>query len=414
MTDDVKVGGTKRKRNDEVFYEEEMRIRKDLFRNVMKQVYMDSKNFQNYHPLDNVSIGLRQKLITSLGWWTRLPPPRYSVPYYDEFAKRTTPMTYEISRDMFQNVFVPQMAKFSQLCYDANFSKAYYNIFEKTVAQMIDLILVSPMPPQEKNALFSLYHNYTFPTSCSAFRRLPLRASAPPTSIRTGTLTSLARCKTLKDAKFPDLGFGVANVVSNNIYTRTPEEQEAAKSSLPQVFDEKEVFEFLRNTDNNRGFITDFRLFDDDDGSSHAISPLVFLKKGAKPIVVVVNAWHFPETTASVLSHLSPVGQDAKVHIFPNDAISDEDKSFQNVQENDAGEGQCQEWSVILAYKFAKAFTYDDLLPQSRGEAVAQDYSSLYAKVKVFYKHLNDKNLTDLQRETGLLGGYSSVQCSVQ
>jgi hypothetical protein len=400
------AGGSGSGRIDDEMFAEELQIRKQTFREIMRQLEFSPKLFRERSPkTSNI-------LTNTLAWWRPIPNEPLPLEYIREY--RTTPTTCALALYMFENVFQPAMEKYAPLRREGDFDLAFKNVVVQAFFDLKLLYIKSRFKCVQK--LQDMYRTYEFP-EILAFRRLPLRKSTPQTSLRTGIFSKSARCKTVEDSRssFADIGFHLVRekqeLVVPTYATTTPYEKIVA---LQKVFDEDSaISEFLRTNRDFRGAVLDMVL---QDTVSHQICPLVFLQEGFDPIIVIVNSWHFDAVDVNLFSSLTPAKKHFKVHVFPNDAIPENDASFRNLQEKDVGKGQCQDWSVILAYKFAKAFTYADLLPARKGGAAAggvEDYSSLYTKVTLFYKLLNEENdLIQFQRDVGLLGG--EIQCSVQ
>jgi hypothetical protein len=388
---------------------------------------------------------LSEDVKEALSWYTRRT--RYQSIRPEDNVEDTSRYSCLLALLVFENSFVPLTQKFGYLMaqglefFDIVF-EPFAQLKSRLQAEVVLLRFVNDpgnsdsLDEEQKRIkiqtadrvliferLLEVYESFDLLATVS-FRRLPLRRTiSDPTVLRTGRFSYSGRCKTLQDAvpMFDSIGFWTQRPkpYEESLPIGSKEEREYIESSTKgagggQTYTNLFAEKFAKNSDGlyflQSVYMTDKRyrgaalsLFTiSDSGIGHAICPLLFVKRSQSPILVFVNAWHFKSGTVLYLRALGkPLGV-GHVFVFPNDAVPN-DTNFTNVQKYDEGVGQCQDWSVILAYKFAQAFTFNDLEP--RAGAAGPDFSTLFNRVKDFYKALATRDLVSFQREVGLLGG---------
>lgn len=115
-----------------------------------------------------------------------------------------------------------------------------------------------------------------------------------------------------------------------------------------------------------------------------------------------------------------------KIYIFPQDLPGFESYNLQSNDKSRAEQGQCQDWSIIMAYLFAKEFDCEDV-PKAQDETTAEYFDTFpnvtvsqepqpnanvifLEKVASFLSNIIEysedlKSYVDIQREIGIFGG---------
>lgn len=243
-----------------------------------------------------------------------------------------------------------------------------------------------------------------------SLRRLPLRSSitssacpslttgrSPAGSCRSSCIDDTQRSKVFTQIQpaFGELGVSVTN---SNLFLS---ETETLQYVRP-LFATEEILYF--------DTIITFASI----GFSHVIGSLYYRQNGT---VVLLNGY-YDSRLGSLRSMMYQALGVQKIYILPND-LRDRKDDF-NIQAEDLsrfGEGQCQDWSFLLAYEFAKRFNSDSIpTPQFNLflQLISTEEQQFIDNCVDFYTYMEKLShdvsaIADLQRSVGLYGGNKDV-----
>ena len=356
---------------------------------------------------------LREKFKNALSWYTA--PSAWDNPNRFELI---TKESVTLARQVFEAWTKMSFDLSANVINPAESNNALDNVVYQGVRELAEVIKEDLAEDVDDKLhlkdLQKFIIKYRLPKVQISLRRLPARSGVELTPLRTGSFQRIHRCVSINDVKasFARIKFQFLEkqYESQDLpYTVKSFDDQLAYDMMMNSFPSSYTYDY---TASNRELEKNYRgLWIDATFADHAICPMMFLNPQTQPVIVIVNAWHLPSPDAFRKAFHTKY---YKTFVFPNDAVSKEDPDFRNLQDADAGKGQCQDWSLILAFKFAQAFSYNDLLPRGVKDDGEPNYDSLYAKVRLFYKTLYEtRDLTAFQREVGLLGG-GGATCVVQ
>ena len=123
---------------------------------------------------------------------------------------------------------------------------------------------------------------------------------------------------------------------------------------------------------------------------------------------IILNSWYIEDAERANMKFDGLAEKNVYVYVFPND-IGEfaENIDIQRFDFWRYGEGQCQDWSLILAYEFFKTFQSKLSLARPNSKAWTDGFKVVVAK---WYDGIDSdvksrSFVLDLQRQVGLLGG---------
>ena len=119
--------------------------------------------------------------------------------------------------------------------------------------------------------------------------------------------------------------------------------------------------------------------------------------------LLVLNTWTFDSDTYFRIksADLTYTGLKVKVFVFPNDALGNRNEfDLQDKDECNFKKGQCQDWSLLICWLFAKSFGTGDALDQTIYYSSGKVKPDFVRNVAKFYYDLYERTRTPQEYST--------------